>query len=93
MNVGNIVTIEGNITPIEPKNGEDFKLKELQEVVNGYIEIVHLDPDTFMVVNEDGKSREDVNMIATMIAFQKKAIRSGDYICGNVLICPEYMVK
>ena len=30
-------------------------LKELQEIVGGYIETVRIDPDTVMIVNEEGK--------------------------------------
>lgn len=32
----------------------DVKLTELQEAVEGYIELVHVDPFHFVVVNEDG---------------------------------------
>lgn len=39
---------------IEPRNGTDYSLKECQEMVGGYIEIVRLGEGWILVVNEDG---------------------------------------
>lgn len=41
----------GEVIEVEPKNGKDFKLKELQEIVHGYIELVNYSPTQYMVVN------------------------------------------
>jgi hypothetical protein len=34
------IKVNGDITTVEPKNGTDFKLDELQKYVDGRIEIV-----------------------------------------------------
>lgn len=40
---------------MQPANGSDFTLEEMQAIVGGYIELVELDGSTTMVVNEEGK--------------------------------------
>lgn len=37
-----IITSSGEIVFTSPENGHDFSLKELQESVNGYIEIIQI---------------------------------------------------
>ena len=48
---------DGTMTPVEPQNGKDFQLEELNRFVGGYIEIIRpLDiPGHIMVINEEGK--------------------------------------
>ena len=36
---------------MQPANGSDFTLEEMQAIVGGYIELVELDGNTTMVVN------------------------------------------
>ena len=66
---------------VEPANGKHFSLRELQEFVGGYIEIVfNLPDDMIMVVNEEGRLKElPINAAATILA--------GQTIVGNVLYC------
>lgn len=87
-----LITVGGDINEISPENGKTFELKEAQAHVEGYIEIVHLNKDQIMIVNEDGKFDKEYNVIATGIADLHKALWSGDYICGNVVICPSPML-
>ena len=70
-----------------PKNGTDFSLEELQSIVGGYIEIVHLDDDEFiMVVNEEGRLLGlPSNRDASSIAWQP--------IVGTALLCRANEVK
>ena len=69
---------------LPPKGG--FKLKEMQEIVGGYIEIVSLDGGMIMVVNEEGLlKRLPPNVIASELA--------GRVIVGSVLVCREKDVK
>ena len=82
------ITIEGEMHEISPKNGKTFELKEVQDYVEGYIEIVHLNKDLIMIINEEGKFNKGFNVTATQIAYQYNAIRDGDYICGDVVVCP-----
>lgn len=88
-----IIKTNGVEQEIKPKNGKDFKLKELQSFVGGYIEIVDLDNGEIMVVNEEGLlERLPFNSKATKIA--KEAYPGSDmYIVGDVLVCKDEEVK
>ena len=80
---------------VQPKNGTDFQLEELQTIVGGYIEILHSrGDDTIMVINEEGKIQglpENVN--ATIEALLKGMIGWYDHIVGDVLVCKSEEVK
>lgn len=81
------------IIEIEPKNGTDFSLEELQGVVGGYIEIVRLGGNQLMVVNEEGKlNRLPFNSLATN-ALRLVYPQSDDIIVGDVLICKLSEIK
>jgi len=70
---------------VEPKNGKDFKLDELQKFVGGYIEIVQLNRDMIMVCNEEGKLMGlPFNPTASILLM---TARRNDYIAGDVLVC------
>lgn len=94
MNQGAIlIKSSGATAGIFPANGTDFKLEELQGYVDGYIEIVRVTDKVIMVINEDGKDVLPVNVMATVLAKAQRAIFPGDYICGDVVMCPSEMVK
>lgn len=84
--------MEGLMSTISPKNGEYFELKELQEIVGGYIEIIRIDDAHIMVLNEYGKDGLPINHVATAIARITEAIMPTDYICGDVVYCKTEMV-
>lgn len=87
-----IYKTNGEIIDIEPKNGKDFQLKELKDIVGGYIETVTLPNDEFMVVNEEGKIMGlPVNINATEIYHRK--IGRWDYIVGDCLICKTSQIR
>lgn len=86
------ITVEGSVEEIYPNNGKDFRLDEVQKRVEGYIEIVYLSKEQIMIVNEEGKFDKKENPIATGIADLHRALGAGDYICGNVVICPSKML-
>ena len=53
------------VSPIEPENGK-FTLEQLQSIVEGYIEVVHIGEKELMVVNKEGLLRNmEVNDVAT----------------------------
>lgn len=87
------ITVRGEISQISPVNGKDFQLEEVQNKVEGYIEIVSLSERQIMIVNEEGKFNKDYNSIATVIANTHRALGPGDYICGDVVICPQEMLR
>lgn len=81
-----IYKTDGTEENVQPKNGKDFKLEELQPVVEGYIEIVRLRDGRLMIVNEEGMLMKlPYNRIASQIARQP--------IVGNVLVCDEGQIK
>ena len=89
-----IIKTTGETIYVQPKNGTDFQLAELQAIVEGYIEIVRLDDQgTEMVVNEEGKFTCAYNSVATAVAHLCRAIPINDYVCGNVLVCNNNQIK
>ena len=91
-----IIKTDGTIIEVEPKNGKDFKLKELKDIVQGYIEIVsigsHLNEKVerepwCMIINEEGK------LIGLSLNEKATELYINDIIVGDVLICPSSMIK
>lgn len=83
---------ETAVNYVEPANGKDFSLEELQEFVGGHIEIVFFDDKTCMVCNEEGKLNGlPINLAATAIYQIKKDFE--DMIMGDVLICDRKKIK
>lgn len=87
-----IYKTNGEVIEVEPKNGKDFKDKELNEIVGGYFELVQISEDQFMVVNEKGKLNN--------LPFNEKAtdlyrLKLGpyDYIVGDCLVCKTSQIK
>ena len=77
---------------VSSKNGKDFKLEELQHMVNGMIQIVPFN-DKLLVCNEEGKltGKCKYNMRATMEWINVYGYT--DVMYGNVLICDEAMIE
>lgn len=90
-----IIKTTGETIEVKPKNGTDFQLEELQEVVGGYIEILHIyRTGEVMVVNEEGRLENlPWNEKATIYAKMNNAIFPNDYIVGNVLVCDNKRIK
>ena len=88
-----IIYTDGRTEETKPKNGKWFTLEEMQEIVGGLIELVHLrQGNRYMVVNEEGKVNDlPYNEVATTIFANNHDI--DDIIVGNVLICPSKMIK
>lgn len=86
-----VVSENGGEWPILPANGEKFTLEELQMIVGGYIEIVHLTDKTLMVLDEEGKLKgKKMNLYATGLFRRLKQVQ--DYIVGDVMIVPSKMI-
>ena len=89
-----IIKTDGTKISVCPKNGKDFKLDELREIVKGYIEIIRLGSDRYMVINEEGKLENlPINDAATKEAINSCAIFANDYIVGDVLVCGKKQIK
>lgn len=89
-----IFNTDGTTRDIEPKNGTDFQLDEMKEIVGGHIELVDLRDGRLLVINEEGKLYKlDVNLAATTMAHAARAIADWDCIVGNVLLCNSDQIK
>lgn len=78
---------------VQPKNGSDFSLEELQDFVEGYIEVVRLKDDKIMVVNEEGKLNGLPFNVGATLAYNEGTGRYDDIILGNALVCKKEEVK
>jgi hypothetical protein len=89
---GKLYKTNGEIEEVEPENGEDFKLAELQKMVEGNIEIVPLDKSEIIVVNEEGKL-EGLPANGAATRRWREAHGPTDVIVGNALVCDGSMVR
>ena len=82
-----IIRSDGKVESIKPSNGENFTLSEMQEIVNGHIEILTLGKlGVFMVVHEEGKLIDlPFNDIATGY-MKTDGTYKGDFVVGDVLV-------
>ena len=80
-----IIKTTGEIIETEPSNGTDFSLTELQAVVGGFIEVVHLPDGRLMVVNDEGK-------LNGLPINPKASELYPDIIVGDVLVCEHYEI-
>ena len=89
-----IVKADGTLIQTSPANGKDYALKEMQDIVNGYIEIIYSpDGNEIMVLNEEGLLIDGMekNEVATAKAWTWGYV--GNTIMGDVLICNSKHVK
>ena len=83
-----LLRANGMVEEISPKNGKKFELKELQEYVGGYIEVVQVPEDGFLIaiVNEEG--------LLKRLPFNSAAnIMFGLELVGDIIICPRTMLN
>lgn len=79
-----------NPIEVEPKNGKTFELRELQDLVNGMIEVASLSHGEIMIMNEEGTLFNlPVNYQATVL-FNAKV--GPGTILGPALVCKSEMV-
>ena len=91
-----LLKVSGEVMEIEPKNGTDFKLDELYEHLQcSLVEVINLNQDDIMVVDEEGKwaSNNVINVNATVLAQENRAIVFWDYIAGNAIVCNRQMIR
>ena len=75
-----LIKADGEITKVEPADGHSFKLTEMQNLIGGYFEAVHVRDGRILLADEDGMRKNlQPNYIATAIV--------GQQILGDVLIC------
>ena len=84
----------GEVDSVALPQDEDARLRQLQELVGGYIETVALPGERCMVINENGKDGPHmINHTATAIAHEAEAIMARDYIAGVAVILPAEVLQ
>lgn len=76
--------VGGIIKEVQPKNGEKISLEEAQALVDGYVELIHLDGDNILLCDEEGLLKnKPINTLATI---QARGLGwKGSYLVGSVL--------
>lgn len=81
-----IYKTNGEVIETSPKNGTNYTLEELKEIVGGYIEIIHLTNNKIMVINDEGKLINlPHNENATTL--YRICLCTIDFIVGDALVC------
>ena len=91
-----LLKASGEVVEIKPKNGTDFKLDELYKHLNcSLVEVISLNQDDIMVVDDEGKLKVNnvINVNATMLAQENRAIVFWDYVVGNAIVCNRKMIR
>lgn len=77
----------GGTIKITPENGVFFTLKELQNYVGGYIELLLTNDNRTMIVNEEGRLKNlEVNEEASKLT-------ESIIIVGDVVVCDWSMLE
>ena len=95
MNIAvSMILPNGEVDSISLPEDEQARLRQLQDWVGGYIEVVALPGERHMVINENGKDGPHmINHTATAIAHEAEAIMSSDYIAGVAVILPAEVLQ
>lgn len=82
----------GQVIEVKPKNNKYYTLKELQEMIGGYIEHIHLTNKYSAIVDEEGRLKNlSTNVKASNEFYNLMGFKYS--ICGNVLICETKRIK
>lgn len=83
---------DGSREPLVPRSGRHFDLREMQEAVGGFVEVLYLPDGRAMVMDEEAKSKGSaVNPMATLLA--SELLAPSDAIKGTVVLCSQEMLK
>ena len=77
-----LVSTNGDVKSVKPKNNKTFSLKELQSYVDGYIQILKTRDERIMIINED-------NEIASSLYIYGMQ----DPVVGDVLVMDKQMIN
>ena len=80
-----LIKSNGKEIPVFPENEGIFKLREVQKVIGGDVEILPIEIDSVMIIHKDCELKHlTFNKRATDIALQNNVFRC---ITGDALIC------
>lgn len=85
---------DGKYEEYLPEDGELFTLAEMQKAVNGYIELRNLGNGMMLVMDEEGKLKDnpDINFPASDL-HNNCGLYAHDYLVGDVLLMPESYIE
>jgi len=82
-----LIRPDGEIDQLSLPADDEARLRQLQDLVGGYIEAVALLGGWYMVINENGKDGpHTINKTATAIAHEAESIALTNYIAGVAVI-------
>ncbi len=95
MNIAvSMILPNGEVDSISLPEDELARLRPLQALVGGYIEVVALPGERHMIINENGKDGPHmINNTATAIAHDAQSIMPSDYIAGVAVILPAEVLQ
>jgi hypothetical protein len=83
--------------PVSPRNGRNFKLPELYEMLNcRTVEVVPLTDELILIIDDEGKFHHPcyLNLLATYLWYQcQPAARGHDSIVGRAIRCHTKQIK
>jgi len=85
-----LVSTNGDVKSVKPKNNKTFSLKELQSYVDGYIQIVKTRDDRLMIMNQEGRNN---NLPYNEIATSLYIYGSHDVVVGDVLVTDKELIS
>ena len=91
-----LLKASGEVVEIKPKNGTDFQLDELYKYLNcSLVDVISLNQDDIMVVDDEGKLKANnvINVNATVLAQENRAIVFWDYVAGDAIVCNRKMIR
>lgn len=95
MQTATLITVDGQVTEVRPKDGKEFSLEELQDYVQGLIEYVPLPDGRNMIVNETGKldglppNPKAIEIWKEVYPIEEYPHNNDELIVGDVLILPK----
>ena len=95
MNIAvSMILPNGEVDSISLPEDEQARLRQLQDWVGGYIEVVALPGEGHMVIKENGKDGPHmINHTATATAHEAESIMPTDYIAGVAVIIPAEVLQ
>lgn len=89
-----LILPNGEVDSVSLLEVDEARLRQLQELVGGCIEVVSLPGERCIVINENGKDGPHIiNQTATAIAHEAEAIMASDYIAGVAVILPAEVLQ
>ncbi|MFD1469886.1 hypothetical protein ACFQ48_16780 [Hymenobacter caeli] len=83
--------------PVNPANGESFKLAELYAMLDcRTVDVVRLTDELILIIDDEGKFREPtyLNLLATYLWHQHQPEARGvDAIVGRAILCHDKQFK